>query len=325
MTLPAIVPTTWRRRARRFQWILFGPALIVACGCGAAPDWSQWAGDALHSGQASSAGQAPARILFSMVLDPFAAAEGAEGEDALPVHYATPLLDDEDVFVTVKTGRFSPCQPPGSGRPSPCGMDDWTTQRWSVKALRWSGDHLSERWTARSDWRPELRLGFEPVFQPALSGDFVYVPGLGGSVYKLRRTTGEIAAHIEPLTGSGPETFVAGPLTIDPPGNVYFNALRLDVAQPWTREVVGAWLVKIGVDDRVTVATFADLVGGAPRPTDACLGEFSAAELPWPPSPSARPASSPCGSCRRPAAWAGAGPGPPTASIRRRTSGPPAV
>jgi hypothetical protein len=67
---------------------------------------------------------------------------------------------------------------------------------------------------------------------------------------------------------------------------------------PWGKDVVGAWLVKIGADGTVSKVSFSTLVSNAPAATDLCKVQFLNNQLPWPPSPDAVPTTIPCGSQR---------------------------
>jgi outer membrane protein assembly factor BamB len=141
------------------------------------------------------------------------------------------------------------------------------------------------------------------VFHPVLAGDFLYVPGFGGTVWKVNKTTGKAASQINPFgTTVDPSIFASGPLTADDQGDIYFNAMQLDLAKPWKSDVKNAWLVKISADDSAKVATFVDLVPGAPKGTSRhCPGTFfDPKTLPWPPSRHAKAATQLCGSQRPP-------------------------
>ena len=82
----------------------------------------------------------------------------------------------------------------------------------------------------------------------------------------------------------------------DGAGNVYYNAVQVNLDWPWDEEVVNAWLVKVAPDDTTTTTTYAALLPGAPT---KCLGTFDGAR-PWPPSNGAVPPNVPCG-LQRPA------------------------
>ena len=136
----------------------------------------------------------------------------------------------------------------------------------------------------------------EPVFHAALVGGSVYVPGFGGSIYKVSKSDGHLVARIQPFGSTlDPDTYVAGPLTADAAGNVYYNALKLDHDKPWDVNPPASYLVKVSPDNTARTATIASLTPGAPAAGDQCLGIFRSAELPWPPSPDAVPSPVICG------------------------------
>ncbi len=241
------------------------------------------------------------RSIFELTYDPFVEREQAESGGDLLVHYQAPLADGNDVFMEFKTGTWVPCYPPGSGNPSPCGVRAWNSQVWGEKRYTFERGRLIEQWSFQSDWKPEPGDGlggWEPVFHAAVVGSFVYVPGFAGEVIKLNRLDGSVAARINPF--STPNTFVAGPLVADSAGNIYYNAIQLDLSAgtPFTTPVLGGWLVKIAPDDTAATATFASLTVGAVRSSDRCFGGFGLNQLPWPPSPAATPGAAPCGSQR---------------------------
>jgi hypothetical protein len=101
---------------------------------------------------------------------------------------------------------------------------------------------------------------------------------------------------------------VAGPLTADAQGNVYYNAIQLNPVggNPWRHnDVAGAWLVKVAVNDAAKTLDYTTLLGAnAPGATEvSCPGTFfdtdpSGASLPWPPPSPATPPSGICGSQR---------------------------
>jgi hypothetical protein len=285
---------------------LLASVLLALAACGSQPgsangppvpgpvDWSQWGGAAAHQGAVSVSAQTPTRILADLTLDPFAPQED-QSYGALVVHYAVPLLGGSDVFVTVKGGRFTPC--PGGA--SSCTGDAWNSQTWSERRLVWSGDSLVERWTWTSDWKPLPsggELTWEPVFQAALVPAYVYVPARGGAIAKVDRERGTEVARIDPFHDSS--TWVAGPLTVDARGNVYYHAIQLDPVATWSGDLRGAFLVRVAPDDTATAVPWSSLVPGAPAASSPCETSFTNAELPWPPAPEALPATRPCGGQR---------------------------
>jgi hypothetical protein len=173
----------------------------------------------------------------------------------------------------------------------------------------WLDGNLVPLWTFASDWKPEPNgsglQGWEPVFHPVDANGFIYVPGAGGTVWKVKQADGTSAA-INPFSGmniTAADTYVAGPLTADSAGNVYYNAIELadpTTGDPWQNDVQGAWLVRITSAGATSVLSFASLIPGAPAGSaTTCPGQFSSAgTLPWPPSPTAVPATVACGSQR---------------------------
>ena len=274
----------------------------IARGATSGPGWPQWGGGPEHNGEAAAAGQPLAALLADVVYDPFVDLETAEAAGELLAHYAVPLLDDSGVYMEIKGGSYLACFPPGSGMPFPCGPDAWGLQVWKVQKFVWRGGALVEDWSFASDWKPEPAGGgmggWEPVFQPVLAGDFVYVPGAGGTVFKLSKQSGAVVSRINPFGELDRTIFVAGGLAADASGNVLYNAMRLDSSDPWGSDVRGAWLTKIAPDDTATKAAFASLVPGAPPASAPCEVNFSANDLPWPPSARATAPTIPCGSQR---------------------------
>jgi outer membrane protein assembly factor BamB len=264
--------------------IAAGSVLTAEAG-GKAVDWPQWGQNAQHQGFAGVEGQSLDRALAQLTYDPFTDQEKADGGGGLLVHYQAPLLRGDDVFMMSKTGTYTPATP--DNLPT-----RWNSQIWNERRLTLTPGGLAQRWSFESDWKPEpsdLALGWEPVFHPALAGRSVYVPGFGGTVYRLDAESGRQQARVNPFGAAvDPHTYVAGPLTADRDGSIFYNALKLDAAE----NVVDSWLVRIDRDGRTRTARFADLAPGAPT---TCLGGFDNSTLPWPPSPDALPASAPCG------------------------------
>jgi len=99
-------------------------------------------------------------------------------------------------------------------------------------------------------------------------------------------------------------------LTVDSQGNVYYNALKLNITSdqatndPWSygpnfdgqnaADIPGAWLVKIGVDGTMETVSYKTLIPGAPTTCETTFA-YDGAALPWPPSPTAHVQSTvPC-------------------------------
>src|SRR5437588_5709778 len=177
--------------------ILFTGLFAAALAAGAQTTWPQFGQNGAHQGAVSVAGQAANHILATLVYDPFAQQEQNDpiATPDLLVHYQTPLLEGNDVYMEFKSGTYT-------------SIKTWETQIWNEQRLTWSGSALNQVWSFQSDWKPApygtllLGPGWEPVFHAALTGSFVYVPGAGGTVYKLNKSNGTVVAHINPFASS---------------------------------------------------------------------------------------------------------------------------
>jgi hypothetical protein len=288
----------------RPKLVLLCVAAVSVMGAGslgaatAPPQWPQMGHDPQHGSMVTNLGQPLSRIIQDIVYDPFVSAEISAGGGDLLVHYQTPLLDGNDVYMEFKGGNFTT-------------IPHWETQDWIEKKLTWVGGNLVVAWSYTSTWKPVPYVSnsgvgpvWEPVFHAAVAGDFIYVPSAQGTVTKLRKSDGSVAATINPFAG-GPlspvqqtDIFVAGPLTADKNGNIYYNAIKLSHSQPWDQDVVDSWLVKITPQNQASKVSYSVLTPGAPSATDACKVQFADSQLPWPPSPDAVPTTTPCGSQR---------------------------
>jgi hypothetical protein len=88
----------------------------------------------------------------------------------------------------------------------------------------------------------------------------VFVPGFGGTIYKVNESDGTKIARYNPFLSVDPNRFVSGPLTIDGGGNIYYNVLELDAENPWSVDVKNAWLVKVTPDGVVKKVSYSKLV-----------------------------------------------------------------
>lgn len=299
---------------------------ITAPAASNAPFWGQWAGGPQHASNAAVAGQGLAHQLANVIYDPFVAQEQAEnaplfGEPVLTVHYQSPLIDGNDVYMLIEGRMYTDCNPPGAWGVSPypaCGPNAWNTKTWGEQRFTWESGTLEPVWTYVSDWKPETSgfglYGWEPVFHAVDANGFIYMPGASGAIWKINKADGTVATHISPSFGGvmidPKNTFVSSPLTADTHGTIYYNVIELaDPSQgdPWFQnDVVGAWLVKVTSADAASSVTYATLVPNAPAPTSTnCPTTFNnlfdnGASLPWPPSPTAVPPPNtlPCGSQR---------------------------
>ena len=248
--------------------------------------WPQWGQNPQHQGFVSVTGQQITNVLANIVYDPNVPAEQASQGGDLLAHYQAPLISGNgtDVFMEFKSGSFNP--------------RNFATQVWHEKRLTWSNNALVTVWDFSSDWSPEpdngVLGGWEPVFHAALVGTSVYVPGKSGTVFKLDAATGNVIARINPFNNLDNNTFVAGVLSADGAGNVYYNAVKLDPSDPWGikgTDIPGSWLVKVNADGTTQTVPYTTLVPDAPT---SCLGAFATSQLPWPPSPTAVPPAFPC-------------------------------
>src|SRR5262249_54040823 len=235
--------------------------------------WPQWGQNPQHSGFISVLGQSPNRKLANLIYDPFVAQEQAENFGEPLAHYQAPLTDGQDVFMEFISGKYVSCDPPGSYTPFPCGNDNWFNQVWNEKRLHWEGGQLVEKWSFTSDWKPEPDatgglFGWQPVFHGVLTDDAVWVPGAGGTVFKLNRGAGKVMGRFNPFGNTiATNIFVSSPLAADEAGNVYYNVLKLNITNdpntndPWAigpnfdgnnvTDIPDAWLVKISNDGTI--------------------------------------------------------------------------
>jgi outer membrane protein assembly factor BamB len=267
------------------------PALALAAGLALAAsasgsDWPQWGRTPQHGGAAPTVGQPLGSILATVVNDAFAEQKKLEDGGVLLAHYAVPLVEGDSVYMTFESGTFQ-------------GFGLWDSVVWQVRRLRWVGGALETVWTFESDWKPEpLQLtNWQSVFLPALGADAVWVPGAGGTVFRVSKETGQSLARVNPFTSVDPARFVAGGLAVAPDGSVLYNALGLDLQNPLA-EPTAAWLVRVSSAGAVSHVDYETLTPGAPAATDPCKIRFSANDRPWPPAPDAVPPTLPCGSQR---------------------------
>jgi hypothetical protein len=280
---------------KRLVYVFFGVLLLAAGLSAAAQDWPQWGRNAQHTSTTSAIGQTANRILADVVYDPFVPQEQADPLSApdLLVHYQVPLVDGNNVYMEFKSGTYT-------------SLDHWETQIWNEKRLQWQGGNLNTVWNFQSDWKPAPYgsltngPGWEPVFHAVLSGNFVYVPGAGGSIFKVSKSNGA-GTRISPFGATlDRDTFTASPLTADGAGNIYYTVDKFVHGQAWNADVVGSWLVKVAPNGTFQTATITSLTPGAPDANDKCLGVFNINQLPWPPAPDAVPGTVQCGTQRAP-------------------------
>ena len=260
-----------------------------------AQSWTQWGQNPQHTGAVGVSGQKLEKVYDKFQYDLLADAIRKEYGDLL-VHYMAPIVDGDDVFMMQRVGDWVSCR----DNAPPCGPDVWADMEWSVVKLKWVDGKLAVKWVAQTDWQPIPDNGshWEPVFHPVLSGKFLYIPSLGGVLLKVDRETGEQVDVLNPFENLDSNIYVTGPIAADKDGNLFYNTMKVHPFEPWTRDAMGAWLVRVGADGRITSQTFQNLVPGAPAADAECFTIFNSFSLPWPPSPTALPDTYTCGSER---------------------------
>jgi hypothetical protein len=296
--------------------------------------WSQWGRNARHSGMVNVPAQPLNEKLSDVIYDKFVEQEKAEnvplfGAPGLTAHYQSTLIDGDSFYMLSKGGANYPsCRPVGDWEfGGNCGPNAWDQLQWNVVRYDWKDGQAIRAWKFRTDWKPEpnatdFRFGFgglegwEPVFHPALGNGYLYVPGAGGSIWKVEKSNGKAVSRLRPRFSQmtdATDTFVSSPLTVDDQGRIYYNVIQLNVldGNPWNEnDVAHAWLVKVTSDDKATAVSYGDLVPNAPPGSSInCPGTFfnlgdGGASLPWPPTPgcsTADPAmrvTTACSECR---------------------------
>jgi outer membrane protein assembly factor BamB len=291
------------------KWVVV--ACLAACGDNSTlpPEshcdgWRQWGNDDGHTGRSCAAGQPLERVLADIVLDPMTPMEEYDAGGELTIHYQVPLIDGDAVYVMEKRGTYTPCEKkfqmgvllPDCNEPDE--LFRLNSEIWTEVRYHWEGGALVGDWSFESDWTPEPEVGFEPMFQPALAGDTIAIPGANGSLWLLAASTGKVVHHVE-VAGFGPAVYVAGPIT-ERGGTFYYNALTVDPTQPYAAPS-RAWLVAVAPDGTASTADYATLVPGAPAPGDGCYLSFDPDKtpFPWPPppNPDGTPVLPPAGYC----------------------------
>src|SRR5216684_668707 len=276
-----------------FSGVVFGTGVLCNTAL-AQGNWPQWGQNPQHQGFVDVVGQSLSGQLANIVYDPFVPQEQQDQGGDLLAHYQATILHQNDAYMMFKSGTYT--------------LDDginttthWNSQIWNEKRLHWEGGVLVEKWTFQSDWKP--------VFHAAMANGLIYVPGANGTVWKLDTGDGSVVSLINPAYPSipGSTVYVAGPLSADSNGNVYFNALQLDFdpqnPNAGSESALNSWLVKIAPDDSTSKVSFSALVPNAPS---SCVTAFGNSRLPWPGvatafdstsayNPNFLPPSAPCG------------------------------
>lgn len=270
--------------------VAFGAVVIAST---ASAQWSQFGGNPRHTSNTTTSAQSMARIVADVVHDPYVDYERqAAGGESLNVHYASPLLDGDDVFMSYKSTTFTFLNPSLSG---PIVWD------WSVHRLHWENGQLVEKWSAMLDYQqvpPRAGL-WETVVQPVIANGFIYAPAFGGSLLQIDRNSGSVVRRINPFGVLDGNTFVSGPPAADASGNIFYTAFRMqNGGNPWLDDIAGAWLIRVAPDGSSAIVPFSTLIPDAPKADDACRTQFARGTSPLPPTPTAVPPATPCGSQR---------------------------
>ncbi len=258
-----------------------GFALLPAAAA-PATNWPQWGQNAQHQGFVDSIGQAMNGALADITYDPFAPALEAASDGELLVHYQAPIIEENNVYMLFETSNAPGCSP------AVCDPGDFSLRTWHEKRLHWEGSpaELVSKWDFASDWKPVPLdfAGWEAVFHPASAGNFLFVPGAGGTVFKLTKGSGEVIDRINPFASVDPNTFQTGPITADDAGNIFYNTISIvaNSANPIGFDLVDSRLVKVTNAGDVTSVTYADLLAPANPPSSGCTGNFPNSQLPWP-------------------------------------------
>src|SRR6516164_6273031 len=188
--------------------------IVLLSGFAAGQSWPQWALNPQHTGQVPTVGQSLNRELADIVYDPLVSQEMAVEQGVLGAHYQVPLIDNSSVFMEFKSGTVN--------------KNRYDTQTWGENGFQWSNGQLLRIWSFTSDWKaPGSQADFwEPVFHGVLANGYIYVPGAGGTIFKLSKTDGSVVARIDPFGTLDSTIFVAGVLSADSAGNIYYNAIQ---------------------------------------------------------------------------------------------------
>src|SRR5689334_7627955 len=255
-------------------------------------EWPQWGRDPQHSSQINVAGQNLNRNLADVIYDStvpgeISVANQLFGEADLLVHYQVPLIDGNDVYMEFKSGNAS--------------KNTFLQMNWAENKLTWTNGALVQVWSFASDWKaPGSYADFwEPVFHSVLANGALYVPGAGGTIFRVNKSTGAQIARINPFTTIDSNTYTAGPISADSSGNLYYNVIKLQPGGSfYSKDSVDSWLVKVAPDNSTTRVSYSVLTPGTPGPDAGCEISYPQAQAPWPPSPTAVAPTVRCGPMR---------------------------
>jgi hypothetical protein len=263
--------------------------LLICCLPLVAQEWPQWALNAQHTGQVSTIGQNLNENLVNVIYDPLVPQEMGPNAGAgnLLAHYQAPLVDGSDVYMMFKSGTFDP--------------NNYSTQTWGETKYTWSGSNLNVTWQFTTDWKAPGSLNdfWEPVFHPALANGVLYVPGAGGSIWKVNKSTGT-GTRINPFNNVNSSRYTASPLTVDSSGRILYNVVQLKSGTKdfYADDIVDSWIIRVSSNDSIDKVSYSTLTTGTPAGSAVCANAFSTEPLPWPPSPTAVAPTVQCGTQR---------------------------
>jgi outer membrane protein assembly factor BamB len=255
--------------------------LFAACGDNspAAPDrycdsWHQWGGNSAHNGTSCASGQPLEAMLADVEIDKFAPQEESDAFGELVIHYQSPLIVGDAVYVMGKAGAYTPCEK-DQYHVTNCFLPDelyrLSTQIWLESKYAWQDGALTLDWTFETGWKPPPGLmEFEPMFQPVIVGDRIALPGGSGSIWLLD-DSGNVVRHVTPFA-SDPDVYVAGALTTQN-GYIYYNAIAVDHDMPDTMPA-RSWLVAVAPDGHPDFVDYPTLAVGAPAANEGCYGVY---------------------------------------------------
>src|SRR5262249_19187285 len=152
----------------------------------------------------------------------------------------------------------------------------YSTQVWGENAFQWQSGQLAPTWSFTSDWTAVGSQAdfWEPVFHAVLANGSVYVPGAGGTLFRLDEISGAAQNRINPFGAKvDPSIVVAGAPSVDASGNVYYNAIQQfnngSGASFYRHDIVDSWLVKVAPDDSVATVSYSILTAQTAANSDA--------------------------------------------------------
>jgi PhoPQ-activated pathogenicity-related protein len=175
--------------------------------------WNGYAGNAQHTALSPTAAQALQAIHWQTPVDLDPQHSGGTPDGELFIHYGSPVITGNNtVIVPVKTGA---------------------TNGFQLEAF--NGATGAVKWTVSTDYLLPQQFNWTPEYGPVLSGDRLYFPGAGGTLFYVNNldATGPHAATRVAFYGTGvynadPTDFnnsiyIDTPLNADANGDVFFG------------------------------------------------------------------------------------------------------